>query len=202
MERRMLKALFLTWCATIVLTGCALTTDHIDLQYEPQPGVGPVPGAEAVSVNVQIADLRTDKNRVSCKKNGFGMEMAPIIANEDVTVTVRTAMETELRNRGFAVGGNDTVTVIGNLRRFYNDHKAGFFTCDAVADLDMGVTVKGRTGGIVYTREILAQGEERNTMLMSGENARIALNRALQEGMNELFKDQSFISALIEGALK
>ena len=54
---------------------------------------------------MQVNDQRQDKsNKVSSKKNGYGMEMAPILANEDVTVTIRRAIEQELQSRGFSIG--------------------------------------------------------------------------------------------------
>lgn len=59
---------------------------------------------------MQVADQRLDKSKVSSKKNGYGMEMAPITAAEDVAVTVRKAIEQELQARGFALG-SDTALV-------------------------------------------------------------------------------------------
>lgn len=96
--------------AVLTLSGCALTTDRIELQYNPQQGVSQIPGANNVAVNVQVVDQRQDKSKVSSKKNGFGMEMAPILATEDVAVTVRKAIEQELRTRGFQLG-TDTALV-------------------------------------------------------------------------------------------
>lgn len=180
------------------LSGCALTTDRIELQYNQQQGVAQIPGANNVSVNVQVADQRQDKSKVSSKKNGFGMEMAPILAIEDVAVTVRRAIEQELRARGFQLGSDAAlVQIAADLTRFYNDHKTGFFAGDAVADLNMSVTVKSKKGDLLYTRQVIAQGIEPNTQLMSGENARLALNRALENGMKSLFEDQAFLAALV-----
>ena len=184
--------------AVASLSGCALTTDRIELQYTQQPGVVHVPGAEKVSVQVQVTDQRQDKSKVSSKKNGFGMEMAPILAIEDVTVTVRRAIEQELRARGFALGSDAAmVQIAADLTRFYNDHKTGFFAGDAVADLNMSVSVKSKQGGVLYGRQVVAQGVEPNIQIMSGENARLALNRALQNGMKVLFEDPAFIAALV-----
>lgn len=184
--------------AVITLSGCALTTDRVDLKYNPQQGVAQIPGANNVTVNVQVADQRQDKNKVSSKKNGFGMEMAPILASEDVAVTVRKAIEQELRARGFQLGSDSAlVQIAADLTRFYNDHKMGFFAGDAVADLNMSVTVKSRKGDLLYTRQVIAQGIEPNTQIMSGENARLALNRALENGMKSLFDDQVFLAALV-----
>jgi uncharacterized lipoprotein len=184
--------------AVITLSGCALTTERIELQYNQQQGVSQIPGANNVSVSVQVADQRQDKSKVSSKKNGFGMEMAPILVTEDVAVTVRRAIEQELRARGFQLGSDAAlVQIAADITRFYNDHKTGFFAGDAVADLNMSVTVKSKKGDLLYTRQVVAQGIEPNTQLMTGNNARLALNRALENGMKSLFEDQAFLSALV-----
>jgi len=187
-----------SYLAVAALSGCALTTDRIELQYNQQQGVSQIPGANNVSVSVQVADQRQDKSKVSSKKNAFGMEMAPILATEDVAVTVRKAIEQELRARGFQLGSDAAlVQIAADLTRFYNDHKTGFFAGDAVADLNMSVTVKSKKGDLLYTRQVVAQGIEPNTQLMTGNNARLALNRALENGMKSLFEDQAFLSALV-----
>lgn len=193
MNRRILAIALIT-----SLSGCALTTDRIDLQYNQQSGVSPLPGASNVSVGVHVADQRPDKSKVSSKKNGFGMEMAPILATEDVAITIRRAIEQELRARGFQLGPDAaSVQIVADLTRFYNDHKVGFFAGDAVADLNMSVAVKSKGGAVLYSRQIVAQGVEPNTQLMTGNNARLALNRALENGMKYLFEDQAFLAALI-----
>lgn len=184
--------------AVISLSGCALTTDRIELQYNQQAGVSQIHGARDVFVYVQVNDQRQDKSKVSCKKNGFGMEMAPILASEDVTVTIRRAIEQEIRARGFQLGSNAAlVQIAADLTRFYNDHKTGFFAGDAVADLNMSVTVQSKEGDLLYSRQVVAQGVEPNTQLMTGENAKLALNRALENGIKYLFEDQTFLTALM-----
>jgi uncharacterized lipoprotein len=186
-----------------LVSGCALTTDRIDLAYAPQLAPPLVPGASAITVSVRVIDDRQDKTKVSSKKNGYGMEMAPIIANEDVAITVRKAIETELGNRGFTLSAEQAIVqVVADLTRFYNDHKTGFFSGDAVADLTMSVNVKSKDGSVLYNREIVAQGVEPNTQLATGNNARIALEKALQDGMAKLFGDNEFIAALTTSAAK
>jgi len=160
-----------------------------------------MPGANKVSVAVQVADLRQDKGKVSSKKNGYGMEMAPIVATEDVAVTIRRAIEQELRARGFQLAaGTALVQIAVDLTRFYNDYKTGFFAGDAVADLNMSVTVKSSKGELLYTRQVIVQGVEQNVQLATGDNARLALNRALENGMKTLFEDQAFLAALVPSA--
>lgn len=194
-----MKNAFFFCAIAVLLSGCALTTDHIDLSYSPQLGVSKIPNASKIVVNVQVNDQRLEKsNKVSCKKNGFGKEMAAILANEDVTVTIRGAIEQELQSRGFSIGNEALVSVIADLTRFWNDHKMGFFSGDAIADLNMSILIKDKKGTILYSRHIQAQGIEPNNQLASGENARVALNNALEKGLKLLFEDQTFIAALLE----
>jgi len=192
------KSLAFACCVAVAsLSGCALTTEQVELNYTQQAGVSRIAGADAVSVNVQVTDQRLDKSKVSSKKNGYGMEMAPITAAEDVAVTVRKAIEKELQARGFQLGSDAAlVRIAADLTRFYNDHKMGFFAGDAVADLNMSVIVKSNSGVLLFSKQIIAQGMEKNTQLASGNNARIALERALESGMKTLFDDQAFLSAL------
>jgi uncharacterized lipoprotein len=165
--------------------------------------VSEIQGAKDIVVAVNINDQRQDKsNKVSCKKNGFGVEMAPILANEDVTITLQRAIEQELQLRGFKIGGQALVSIIADLTRFWNDHKTGFFAGDSIADLNMSVLVKNKDGNILYTRQIVTQGVEENIQLMTGDNARLALDKALASGMKLLFEDPAFISALLEVSKK
>ena len=189
--------------AVALLSGCALTSDRIEIQYKQQQGVTQIPDASAVAVAVEVVDQRQDKSKVSSKKNAFGMELAPIVATEEVSIVVRRAIEKELQSRGFQLASQaDVVHVDAGLTRFYNDHKVGFFAGDAVADLNLSVTVRSTAGAIVFSRQIVAQGVEPNTQLMTGENARLALNRALENGIKLLFEDRSFISALLTAKSK
>ena len=194
-----MQVLAIACCVAVAsLSGCALTTEQIELNYTQQVGVAKVAGAENVSVNVQVTDQRLDKSKVSSKKNGFGMEMAPITAAEDVAVTVRKAIENELQARGFQLGSDAAlVKVAADVTRFYNDHKMGFFAGDAVADLNLSVTVKSQNGALLFSKQIIAQGMEKNTQLATGNNARLALDRALENGMKMLFEDPAFVAALL-----
>jgi uncharacterized lipoprotein len=114
----------------ILANGCALTEDYVDIEYIPEAGVSKVDGADFVEVSVKLTDMRTTKDKVSCKKNGYGMEMAAIISNDDVTTLVANAIEDELRNRGFKIT-EGSVQVDIELNKFYNDFKVGSWTGSA-----------------------------------------------------------------------
>lgn len=182
------------------LHGCAFTTETIDINYLPEPGVSKVAGAESVTVAVEVADKRQDQSRVSSKKNGYGMETAPILANEDIATTVRRALTQEIAARGYQSAKTPAdVRVNALVNRFYNDHKPGFFSGDAVADFSMTVQVLGSANRELFSRTITSQGKEANIQLATGDNAKRALDQALANGMHMLFADPAFIAALSRG---
>ena len=123
-----------------LLAGCAISTDKIDLAYNMRGARDKVPGAEAVSVNVRITDDRADKDKVSKKMNGFGVEMGAIVSNNDVPGLVQGAIQSELDARGFAHG--DSVSVTGDLKKFWNRFTMGVFAGDSLAEICFTVTVK------------------------------------------------------------
>jgi uncharacterized lipoprotein len=192
--------LALSALACLLSTGCALTTDRVALEYRPMAGVQPIPAAQGITVSVTVIDMRTEKTtKVSAKKNGFGMEMAPILAEEDPTLTLKKAIETELTARGFTLSGDAMVAIKSELVRFWNDHKTGFFAADAVADLNMTVTVKDKTGEkILFTKQINVQGVEANNQVQGGNNAKLALDKALANGVKQLFDDAAFVEAVLK----
>lgn len=193
------RTLALLYCVALTsLAGCAFITEQIELKYNQPVGVSRIAGASKVSVNVQVTDQRQDKSKVSSKKDMYGIELAAITAAEDVATTIRKAIEQELQARGFQLGSDTAhITIATDLTRFYNDLNRGFFLGDAVAELNMGVTVKGQNGTQPYSRQIVAQGIEPNILLASGNNAKIALDRALENGLKLLFEDKAFLSALV-----
>jgi uncharacterized lipoprotein len=185
--------------ACLISFGCALTTDRVALEYRPMAGVQTLKEAEGITVLVSVNDLRTDKTKVSSKKNGFGMEMAPILAEEDPALTIKRAFETEFKARGFKIGSDALVLIHSDVTRFWNDHKTGFFAGDSVADLNMTVLVKNKAGDkILFTKQVSAQGLEPNIQIQGGNNAKLALDKALANGLRQLFEDPMFLDSIIK----
>jgi uncharacterized lipoprotein YajG len=184
--------------ACLTLPACALTTDYVDVPYQSQAVAAPVAGAGDVTVTVKAADARTTyQDRVSSKKNGFGMEMAPIVASNDVIETTRQAIEKELAARGFGISpGGATVTV--EVVKFYSDYKIGFWGADAVAEINLNVRIALPDKGLVYSQHYEATGKEPMNQLMGGRNARTALVEGLKNGVNMVVGDPAFIAALLK----
>lgn len=177
--------------------GCAFTTESVDIKYDPQQNVKSIPSAKQVTIDVRVRDSRIDKSKVSSKKNGYGIETAPILANQKPEITVSHAIEQELTLRGFRISQDAQIDINAEISQFYNEHKLGFLSGDAIADFDMIVKVNSRTGQELYFKRIKTQGIEADTQLMSAENAALALNLALKNGIKMLFDDSAFISSLL-----
>jgi uncharacterized lipoprotein YajG len=181
-----------------LLTGCALTTAQIPLTYIPQSNVSKLSDAKNITVTVVVHDQRDSKDAVGAKKNGFGMDMAPIVATNDVATLLKSAIETELNNRGFNLGTSNAVSVVAELSKFYNDFKVGFWAGDAVAEVTMNILIKNQDGEIIYSKIISGHGKEPNIQLASGKNAMLALNAALKDALDKMFNDPDFIPTLLK----
>jgi uncharacterized lipoprotein YajG len=182
--------------ALIGLSACAWTEDVVRLDYQPAPAAQ-VTGAPEAKVQVSVQDARTGNRAwVSVKKNGFGMEAAGIKSEREITEHVRSAIEGELRARGFVVDRGSAAVAI-EMTRLWNDFKTGLVSGDAVADVTFNVKVADATGKVHYTKSVVAQGINSPIALASGENAKIAIDRALQTAIAQLVDDREFIGALL-----
>jgi uncharacterized lipoprotein len=185
-------------CAALLCSGCALTTATIDVPYQQAAApAAPAAGAAGTSVSVAATDSRTTyRDRVSTKKNGYGMEMAAIVPSNDLPATVRDAFSQELTARGFKLGQGGAAMTI-ELVRFYNDFKTGFFSGDAVATVAFNVKITGPGGASVFSKYYEGSGTEPNIQLAGGSNARAALIKAFQTSVASAVNDPDLIHALV-----
>jgi len=202
MTQKHLRMIVYKWVLLVIVAilanGCALTTEYVDIEYIPEAGVSKVDGADFVEVSVKLTDVRTTKDKVSCKKNGFGMEMAAIISKDDVTTLVANAIENELRNRGFKIT-EGSVQVDIELNKFYNDFKVGLVSGSTTSEVIMTVRVKDLDGNINYAKCVTGL-HTIGVMLFTGKNTKISLEVALKDAVSKLMHDSSFIAALVKEA--
>jgi uncharacterized lipoprotein YajG len=180
----------------IIGSSCALTEEHINVGYVPESTVTTISGAQRAVVRVEVDDERGTKSHVGHKINGYGMEMAEIVADNDLPQTIKSAVESELRDRGFSLGSDGSLVAI-TLGKFENRFEMGFFSGTAIGEISMSVTVKRSGGAIAYTRNIHAEGVNSGVQLATGENTRIALEAALKNAVDQLFQDSSFVQSLL-----
>jgi uncharacterized lipoprotein YajG len=189
-------SLALCLCSLVMIaTGCAFTRERVALSYEPQVGVTALDSASTVKVRVEVVDARIKKDRISCKKNGYGMEGANFEAAEDVTKLVARAIETELTSRGFGCD-NGPVVIAVELSNFYCDFKIGVFAGDAVGEVAMNVQVKDKGGKILFSK--IVNGENRKGAGVAGQgNVKVVLEAALKMAVANLMDDKSFIDSIL-----
>jgi uncharacterized lipoprotein YajG len=179
--------------SAMLFGGCAFTTGHVNVAYEPTTQASRTATAESPRVKVEVTDKRPVRT-VGQKINGFGMKTADIVSDNDVVATLRSAFETELQSRGYADGvGGNVVSV--SLSNFQNQFTLGFFSGDAVATMGMQVTVKPPNGSIAYDKYIT--GESKDWIEVAGEdNAQRMLDGAMRDAVAKVFGDNAFIEAL------
>ncbi|GAB6127226.1 YajG family lipoprotein [Humidesulfovibrio idahonensis] len=193
-----MKKVLLLLSALLMLSGCAVTVDKIDVPYQGKPNITVVDGAEKVFLSVKEEDKRTVyKDRVGVKKNGYGMEMAAIVPTNDVPKTFADAISSELESVGFKMGPNGK-TVKVELVRFYNDFKIGFFAGDSVADGLINVQVMNQKGEVLYSHSYEGGGIEQNIQLATGSNARAALIKAMSDIVSKVVQDKNLQAALLK----
>lgn len=180
----------------LVPAACALERDYVEVRYGTPRFAGPVAGASAVSVQVAARDGRTtQQDRVSNKINGYGMEMAPIIATNDVVAETGQMIMAELERAGFRPGGSDARVDVEVLR-FYNRFQTGFWAGRAEAEIQVNLRVLDRSGSQVYGRVYTVQGVVPAVQLANGSNAVIALQSAMEKLVQAVVGDPAFIAAL------
>ena len=182
----------------MLVSGCILTKDYINIEYIPETGISEIDGANSIRISVKSTDMRTIKDKVSSKKHGgHGRETAAIISNKDVATLITNTIEDEVRNRGFKIAEGDVHIGI-ELNKFYNDFKTGVWSWYAVSDLIMNVQVKESNGNINYTKSITESYIETGITLCLGKNAKMALEEVLKNTISKLMHDPSFIAALLK----
>lgn len=180
-------------------SGCAFTTASINVPYQPLDPPAQVAGASDISVTVTTADDRTEyRDRVGTKKNGYGMELAPITATNNIPDTVTGAFEQELSARGFKIGPGVSLQI--GLVQFYNDFKSGLFAGSADATVAFNVKILSPDGSIIFANYYEGSGTDPNIQLASGSNAQIALVKAFQAAVASAVDDPNFIKGLLTAA--
>jgi uncharacterized lipoprotein YajG len=164
--RKAMRALWFSAFA-LVLSSCvrAAAPSTVSLTYTPEKVVEPVKGAGAVTITVN--DLRADRDKVGnttgmISKAGNGV----ITTTDSVQLTVKTATESELRNRGFTLSGS-TASVKIDVSQFDVQHVIIRhenrlllpLSYNSQAKVLMHVGVTGAGGKHLYSRLVFGQND-------------------------------------------
>lgn len=166
------------------------------ISYEPIVNSLPITDAEGKCIAVSVVDNRREGKNVSRKKDGYGIELASIKMEGELSEEIKKAVKLELSHMGFVTDGDANATIGIEIHKFYNDFKPGVLTNRGVAELMMSVLVTHKDGNIVYSKNIIGIGEHDKIWVQSGKNAGRALEAALNDAIHKLIKDPAFVQTL------
>ncbi|MET0274724.1 MAG: YajG family lipoprotein [Phenylobacterium sp.] len=176
------------------LAACATTEDVVPIPYA-AAAHAPVAGADQVNVTVKAVDARTtNRGRISTKINGYGMEMAAIRAQGEISDVVDHALTSELQARGYRLGAGGP-TVNAAVETFYAKFGVGILAGKAEGDVRLNVTVTDRGGAERY-RGSVSGASSKSVQLAGGKNAAAAISAALADALGKLFGEPAFVAAL------
>lgn len=195
MMRGMLRTMAVL-AASVLAVGCAITEDKVPIDYVPATEAAPLPGAAGVTLTLSATDARQQRaDRISTKRNGYGMEMARIVSTNDVVVLVKVAIEREFRAEGFGIGPGGLAVGI-ELQNFYNNFKNKIMSGDAEAEVAFGIKVRDATGALIYS-QFYSASAVLDVQLASGSNAKAALEKALTAAVKQVADDKALQQALL-----
>jgi hypothetical protein len=181
-----------------MVAGCGVgQTLPVALIYTPDQTVQSVNQADSVQVEVTVKDLRQNKATVGDAQIGFNI--IPVVIYDDPTAILKSAVDAELRDRGFKLGSGNAqieIDLVGMevLERASIDAFAAAFGTTNVSSsraiVVIATKVRRVSGTILYNKSIsgkitLPRGVER------------PLDYALDNAVRNLMNDPDFIKALL-----
>jgi uncharacterized lipoprotein YajG len=182
-----------------LLSGCAVSRDHIALMYRPIPQVQKIAEAEGSEISISVSDSREQKNHVGRKSNGSGIPMASIRCKNQIDELVKEAFVNELKNRGFAFASKDPKTLIHvEIKKMNNRFENGFFSGTGRSETILSVCIQNAQGALQYGKTVIGEGNNPTVLFTTGKNAKIALERSLQDAILQVVEDPEFLQALLK----
>jgi uncharacterized lipoprotein YajG len=185
--------------AALLVTGCApmQTQLVVQIRYLPQANVQPIPGADSVTLAVQVKDLRNDPADIGTIVTRS--RTLEIVTNDNLAEAVRSAIQIELQNRGFKIG-QDSGAVLVSITGVDAERRIGWFYGNSGRTVIlMTVKVAQKGGRIVYSHYTAGErGLSDIDFSSSVGTAERETNLALQDCIQHLFADPKFIDALLK----
>jgi len=187
--------------ASLTLGGCAFGTRTVVLHYPPEePAEGLVASAEAEasvsaeprSIVLSLSDKRTDNRRIGNVRNGFGMDTADVVTQDDVLAWVDGALAQELTRAGYRVirpdsleSGGDAIDLKADITRVYCDV---YMTYDGEVALLVNLESRRRDA---VALQLLGEGSVGVNWAATAESYGESLALALQDVIAKLLAELS-----------
>lgn len=197
MQKAHLFGLLAIMGLAMLFSGCSTKGGYVTLSYLPQSNVVRAQGAELRRAQIIVIDQRAIRDRVSAKKNMQGVEVAPIIATNDIGAVLTRALESELSNRGYVVDAGGAVIEV-KLQKLYTDYQVNIASRRANTESLVNVRVMNVDGDELF-QKIIREEWSKPGMLMSAKRVNKALDTALREMVQALFRDPAFLEAVNRG---
>ena len=188
---------FVLYALSVGVCGC-MPKEFCTITYTPRRNVRKIEGAGSITARVEVSDSRRIDDRISCKKDKAGKETTLIVAKNDIVDVLKTAVEAELRNRGFNIENNSMLLVHVELFKFYNDFEIGSGSITAAATINVNVELKDSFGDVVFIKPIQGIGRKTGIQSCSTKDALIALKLALKDTVSILAGDDLFLGVMLK----
>ena len=180
--------------AISVLTGCAYVPDTVHNHYKAPAGLTKVPGAENVTVHIQVINDKKRHKEISRTEDMLGIQFAGVYM--DIAKNFKAAIDKALVKRGFHPGpGGANVQVV--VKHFYIPEHMGFSTIDYTGHLKMQVKIDA----VGYSSTVIIKKFHNGISFMRqymGPGRSPAANALMEDGVNKLISNPGFIAALMK----
>lgn len=186
----------------VLLSGCALTTAHVDLSYSADSSKSPLMTIETKRIALQVEDHRIaeEKDKVGNKKNGFGMVTASVRSNQEVTTVVYDSLKDEFENNGHKVVNSKDdshdvfITVL--LNKYWGDPTIHFFDIEMIGTVSAQVSIQDpKNDEVTLCKSITGTSRESWQMALDSAYESV-LNGALAEFVRHFSRDTEIIKAI------
>ena len=203
MNTRWLNPTVLSMVFCMGLTGCVLSTGHVNPDYIPESGKrSPLSTINPLTISLQIEDQRPpgEQNRVGDKKNNFGMVMAQVVTDKDPTAILYDALKAEFENNAHKIvkpeDGKTNALVKIALKRYWSDFAVHFFDIEMKGTLDTDIAIlNGVDQSQLVSRPLNSTYRESRQMAFD-EAFESALKGALLEFIRSFSRDPNVLDAL------
>lgn len=166
------------------LSGCAFSNIPVTLPTQPTSGYSG--GDNRVLIVPKFIDQRQIKDRIGMQKNGYGMDTASAMADQNVDAWLAERLTAELRAVGFQVVGAGAqakgTQIQGYVIKLFAEPVQQWTTMDLETDLAVRIELS-RPDGLEAERRYFIKGVEQGMMSLSG-----AFNGSVSKTSDALMK--------------
>ena len=86
-----------------LLPACAFVDEHVQLEYQDLPAVSNSAANQGTIFLSLFEDQRADKSKIGVVKNGYGMETAKVLTDDNPAVWITNTLKGNLERTGYKV---------------------------------------------------------------------------------------------------